>query len=492
MNTFSCLGRSFGVVTILFFLNACNNNTTTPSTSVENPRYSAEVEQRIARVISKLQVETPVDGQFRSDSLYNRMRYFHTPGISVAVINDGKLEWARGFGIKETNANDSIDVNTLFEAGSVSKPVFALGVMKLKQDGVLDLDKDVNEYLKSWKIPANSDWQPVITLRQLLSHTAGTTVHGFPGYMKSEEIPSLPQVLDGSGPANTNAVRVNLLPGTQFRYSGGGITIAQLTVMDVTGKPFPSLMRENLFDPLKLKYSTYEQPLPDSKEQMASTASPWKGQPIKGRYHVYPEMAAAGLWTNPSELAQLVLEVQKALEGNSTFFKKETMEEMMRPQKVMKEIGIGFFLESKGDSARFGHNGWDEGFVALLTAYKKGGKGAIIMVNSNEGYSIMDELIKSIAKEYNWPDYLPSSVKKATSTDKTDYAGNYSNEDSIEMKIIMVDNQPQLVYQHQHPLPLQKSTDNYYYNPSTNFKIFFKGGELRFEQQGSSKVFKKK
>ncbi|HYJ38408.1 MAG TPA: hypothetical protein VEV87_07310, partial [Chitinophagaceae bacterium] len=230
----------------------------------------------------------------------------------------------------------------------------------------------------------------------------------------------------------------------------------------------------------------------DSKAHLASSASPWKGQPLNGKYHVYPEMAAAGLWTNPSELALLVLEVQKALEGNSNFFKKETMEEMMKPQKVMKDIGIGFFLDSKGDSARFGHNGWDEGFVALLTAYKKGGKGAIIMVNSNEGYSIMDELIRSIAKEYNWPDFLPSTTKSATSSDKTDYAGSYYTEDSLEMKIIMADNQPQLVYQHQHPLPLQKSTDNYYYNPSTNFKIFFKDKELRFEQQGSSKVFKKK
>ena len=148
MNTFSRLARFLVLMSIVSLLHSCNNNATTASTTVENPRYSAEVEQRISRVISNLQVETSVDRQFRSDSLYNRMRYFHTPGISVAVINDGKLEWARGFGVKEMNSTDSIDVNTLFEAGSVSKPVFALGVMKLKQDGVLDLDKDVNEYLE--------------------------------------------------------------------------------------------------------------------------------------------------------------------------------------------------------------------------------------------------------------------------------------------------------------------------------------------------------
>ena len=471
-------------------LYSCNGK---PSAAANNPKYTPEVEQRIARVMNSLQVETPVENQFRNDSLYNRMRYYHTPGVSVAVINDGKLEWARGFGVKEINSGDSIDIHTLFEAGSVSKPVFALGVMKLKQDGTIDLDKDVNQYLKSWKVPANNDWQPVITLRQLLSHTAGTSVHGFPGYMKSEDIPTVPQILNGAGSANTAAVRVNMLPGTQFRYSGGGTTIAQLTVTDVLGKSFPEIMREKLFDPLKLQYSTYEQPLPGAKENMASTASPWKGQAIKGRYHVYPEMAAAGLWTNPAELATLVLEVQKALEGKSTFLKKETIDEMLTPQKIASHIGIGFFLESKGDSTRFGHNGWDEGFVALLTAYKKGGKGAIIMVNSNEGYSIMDELIRAIAKEYNWPDYLPSATKSATQgDDKTDYSGSYFNQDSIEMKIITLNNQPQLVYQHQNPVPLQRSADNYYFSPTMNFKIHLKDKELRFEQNGSSNVFKKK
>lgn len=359
------------IITILF-LYSWNYKTTSWS---NNPAYASEIEQRIARVISNLQVETAIEAQFTSDSIYNRMRHYHTPGLSVAVINDGKLEWARGFGLKEANSNDSVGIHTLFEAGSVSKPIFALAVMKMKQDGMISLDKDVNQYLKSWKVPANKDWQPVITLRQLLSHTAGTTVHGFPGYRKSEEIPTVQQILNGSRPANTPAVLVNILPGTQFRYSGGGTTIAQLTISDHLAKPFPAIIREKLFDPLKLQYSTYEQPLPDVKEHIASTAFPWKGQPVTGRYHVYPEMAAAGLWTNPSELASLVLEVQKAHAGKSTFFMKETIDEMFTPQKVAPHIGIGFFLQSKGDSARFGHNGWDEGFVTFLTAYKKRKRG---------------------------------------------------------------------------------------------------------------------
>ncbi len=474
---------------ILFLLFSCKEK---QESKVENPRYSAEVEARISRIISSLQVPTSINDEYRLDSLHSRMNYFHTPGISVAVINDGKIEWARGFGMRNLNSSDSVDINTLFEAGSVSKPVFALGVMKLKEEGKLDLDKDVNQYLKSWKVPANGDWQPVLTLRQLLSHTAGLTVHGFPGYQKSENIPSVPQILNGAPPANTNAVKVNMMPGTGFRYSGGGTTVAMLSVMDHLGKPFPTIMRETLFDPMKLTYSTYEQPLPADKEAMASTAFPWKGNAIPGGYHVYPEMAAAGLWTNPTELATLAIEVQKALEGKSSFYKKETIDEMLTPQKVMNGIGIGFFLESKGDSARFGHNGWDEGFVANFIAYRKLGKGVVIMVNSNEGYEIMDELIRAIAKEYNWPDFTRTGRQSSEATgDIEPFVGTYKSSDSVEIKIINLNNRLQLVYQNQNPLPLVLSKEKFYYTPSMNFKIFLDKNELRFEQNGPPKVFKR-
>ena len=172
--------KLFYLLTVVAFF-SCNNKQEVAKGG--NPRYSDEIEKRIANVMNNLQVATAVNDVYRLDNVNNRMAYYHTPGISVALINDGKIEWARGFGLK--NETDSVDVNTLFEAGSVSKPVFALGVMKLKQDGKIDLDKDVNQYLKSWKVPANGDWQPVLTLRQLLSHTAGLTVHGFPGYQKS-------------------------------------------------------------------------------------------------------------------------------------------------------------------------------------------------------------------------------------------------------------------------------------------------------------------
>ncbi len=471
-------------------LGGCSNRN---ERKLNNPKYAPEVEVSIQRIINNLQVRTSVEGVYESKSLAGQLKYYHTPGLSIAVFNNGKIEWARGFGIRNEITQDSVDINTLFEAGSVSKPIFAMAVMRLKQKGILDLDKDVNEYLKSWKIPANKDWQPKITLRQLLSHTAGLTVHGFPGYLKSEPIPTLPQLLNGEYPANTGPVIVNILPGTTFRYSGGGTTVAQLTLMDVTGKPFPAIMKEELFNPLALKYCTYAQPLPDSLEGIASTAFPYKGRPINGRFHVYPEMAAAGLWSNPSELATLLIEVQRGLKGESSLYKKETIEEMLKPQKIMSEIGIGFFLESKGDSTRFGHNGWDEGFVAMAKAYKNLGKGAVILVNSNEGYELMDEIMHAIAIEYQWPDYTPPVKKEAkfTKEEIKKNVGSYIEGDN-EFKIEESENCLRLIYQNQDPIVITKNDEGNFTNPQLNFSISFANDSLKFTQQGNTRIYKRK
>ena len=232
-----------------------------------------DVERRIENVINGLLPETALDNQYGPKaSLTNRMAYYHTPGVSIAVVKDFKIDWARGFGMKEWGKRSPITETTLFEAGSISKPIFAMAVMRLVQEGKLDLDKDVNGYLTSWKIPPNGSWQPHITLRQLLSHSAGMTVHGFPGYLRSERVPSVLEVLDGLPPANTARIEVNIVPGTQVRYSGGGITVAQQLVVDVLGQPFPKIMHELILEPAGMKHSTYEQPLTKAWQSSAATA----------------------------------------------------------------------------------------------------------------------------------------------------------------------------------------------------------------------------
>jgi len=271
----------------------------TPST----PTTSQPSHQRITRIENYLIPDSPLRCQSpRTITLAERMNTLVTPGVSIAVIEDGKIAWAKGWGVREAGQPDPVTPQTLFQAASISKPVTALAVLRLVEQGRLDLDEDVNAYLTSWKVPANDGWQPVVTLRQLLSHTGGTTVHGFPGYPPDQPLPTAVQVLEGGPLANTDPLVVNVLPGTVNRYSGGGTTIVQQMLVDVLGQPFPQIMREWVLGPLGMERSTYEQPLPPHRRQEAATAHPSGGTPQPGRWHVYPEMGAAGLWTTPSDL----------------------------------------------------------------------------------------------------------------------------------------------------------------------------------------------
>lgn len=260
-------------------------------------------EQHTERVINNLLPTMVLEGKFGlPKNLYERLAHYHTPGISITVINDFAIEWACGFGVCEVGTTREVTPDILFQAASISKPVFALAVMRLVQEGQLDLDEDVNNYLTSWRVPAIADWQPRITLRQLLSHTAGLTVHGFPGYRNSELLPNTVQVLNGEPPANTDKVEVNIIPGIHHRYSGGGTTVAQQVLVDVLGKPLPEIMHELVLDPLGMTNSTYQQPLSNNWLTKTATAHSFSGVPLAGKHHVYPEMAAAGLWTTPSDL----------------------------------------------------------------------------------------------------------------------------------------------------------------------------------------------
>jgi len=349
-------------------------------------------------------------------------------------------------------------------------------VMRLVQERKLDLDKDVNEYLISWKIPANGSWQPHVTLRQLLSHSAGMTVHGFPGYLRSEKLPSVLEILDSRPPANTPRIEVNIVPGTQVRYSGGGITVAQQLVVDVLGEPFPGIMRELVLVPSGMKHSTYEQPLPRNRQGSAATAHPYKNHPLDGKWHVYPEMAAAGLWTTPSDLARAGIQLQLALKGDSNcVLSRETAIAMLTPG-IEEEIGIGFFLSGTDRNVRFGHNGWDEGFVAEMTMYKETGSGAVIMINSNEGNPMLYEIERAIAREYNWSGYFPEDKKSVTLSDSTmgKLVGTYSNNNGFEYSVTRENGH--LFFKPPGQLPIE-----IYPASETNFWMKILNAEIRFD-----------
>jgi CubicO group peptidase (beta-lactamase class C family) len=217
-------------------------------------------------------------------SLAEVMAQCNIPGVGLAVVADGGIVWAGGFGVRSAESGDAVDAETIFQAGSISKPVAALCALRLVTDGTLALDEDVNDHLTSWRVPAFAGWSPRLTLRQLLSHTAGLTVHGFPGYPRNAKAPDLIDVLEGCG--NTAAVRVRTVPGLQFSYSGGGYCVLQQLLIDVTGEPFPELARALVLEPLGMRDSTYEQPLPQLRWPQAASGHRTAGRPVDGGWHV--------------------------------------------------------------------------------------------------------------------------------------------------------------------------------------------------------------
>ena len=256
------------------------------------------VAERMRRVEQGLLTPVVLKGTAPGMSLPDRMANYRVPGISIAIINDGRIEWAKGYGVTEAGGSTPVDTSTLFQAASISKPVAAMAALRLVEQGKLSLDADVNASLRTWRLPGNDFTRTEkVTLRRLLSHNAGTTVHGFRGYAQGEAVPSVVQILNGERPANSAAVRVDTLPGALWRYSGGGTTIVQLLMHDVTGKAFPTLMRESVLGPVQMVHSGYEQPLPAARGPFAAIGHSSSGAAIAGKWHTYPELFAAGLWT---------------------------------------------------------------------------------------------------------------------------------------------------------------------------------------------------
>jgi CubicO group peptidase (beta-lactamase class C family) len=362
---------------------------------------AADVRQRISAVETGLGPQRT--GQPRS-KIVDRMRALQVPGVSVAVIHGYQIECAKGYGLADRESGTAVSEDTLFQAASISKTLTALAALKLVERRTLDLNRDVNRQLKSWKVPTNQfTRQHAVDLRSLLSHKAGTTVHGFAGYPAGHRLPTLREILDGTKPANSAPIRVDKVPGQGFRYSGGGTMIVQRLMMDATNKQFPELMRTSVLVPLEMSSSTFQQPLPPALRPKAASGYDAKGVRIPGRWHVYPEMAAAGLWTTPSDLARYVIELELAYEGKSKkVLGREMIRQMLTPQNG-GPAGLGPFLGNRGSVRQFSHNGGNAGFRCQFVGLLDRGDGAVVMTNSDSGDPLIDEILKSIAAVYGWP-----------------------------------------------------------------------------------------
>ncbi|KAA3440055.1 serine hydrolase domain-containing protein [Rufibacter hautae] len=399
----------------------------------------APAAKEIRQVENNLIPFVPVNG-FAGWNLHERMKHYRVPGLSIAVIKDFKIAWAKGYGLADTLKKTPVTTQTMFSAGSISKLVMAAAALRLVQDGKLALDAPINQYLTSWKIPENDFTRKTpITLRMLLSHTGGTTQSSYFGFTPDKKpMPTIVDILSGTAVAESRPVVVNSEPAKEFRYSGGGSIIAQLALMDVSKMDFASLVKKTVFDPLGMQHSTFAQPLPlefSAKAAWAYSSAPW----FKGMPYVYPQQAAAGLYTTPTDLARFFIDLQNGYRGKGKLLQQTLAQQMFTPQVTVSEgfykeqMGLGPFLLQRTDNQEnkgiyFEFTGVNAGFLAYGIASLTEGYGVVIMLNSGDDVNgLGKEIRRAVAKTYGWYHFLPEAITPlALSTAELDqFTGRY-------------------------------------------------------------------
>jgi CubicO group peptidase (beta-lactamase class C family) len=356
--------------------------------------------------VARRDTRTQLSGSISDPAVVQRaLKQFNVPGVSIAIIRDFKVAHAVAYGVADAETGTPVTTSTMFQAASISKPVAAMASLKAVQEGRFGLDQDINTILRSWKLP-EGQWTATtkVTPRTLMSHTSvAGDGFGFPGYAPSAPLPTLAQILDGvQPPSNLRAVRLERAPFTGFEYSGGGVTIQQLVLADAVGKPFAQIAREWVLDPIGMSNSTYEQPLPAARHAQAARAHNRMGARSADPWHVYPEQAAAGLWTTATDLARFASEVQLAALGRSTRVLSHSLaREMLSPVGV-GPYAVGFDVSKQGEGWYFAHGGSNWGFQCDLVAHVSKGYGAVIMTNGDGGGALIQQLRRLIQQEYKW------------------------------------------------------------------------------------------
>jgi CubicO group peptidase (beta-lactamase class C family) len=374
--------------------------------------YGAAAQQRanlvpdeVGLLIARIEgPQSPWRGGLDSLTIQQLMERFRVPGVSVAVIKDFRIHWAKAYGVADVETGQAVDEGTLFQAASISKPLTAMAALRLAQEGLFSLDDDVNTLLKSWEVPASAlTAEAPVTPRSLFSHSSGADDgFGFPGYDPSAPRPTLVQILKGEAPTNVGSVVFARPPYRAYKYSGGGTTIMQLALTELTGIPFADLLRQRVLEPLGMTGSTYEQPIPDALAPRAARAHNGAGRRMGAPWHVYPEQAAAGLWTTPSDLARFVIEVQKAYRGPAgSVLTQASVREMLAPVGV-GPFGVGLTLERRGEGWYFSHGGSNWGFRANFVGHFRNGYGLAVMTNGDNGSAVIAEIESRVAAAYGW------------------------------------------------------------------------------------------
>lgn len=455
----------------------------------EAPAPPPSVDAEIAAVETELPT-VRLEGRAEADlTLTEWMAALDVPGLSIAVIQDGRIAWARGYGVLEAGTDDAVTEDTLFQSASISKPLTALALLHHVELGDFDLDAPVNDYLGDWQLTdgaGSSDHG--VTLHQLLAHTAGVTPGGFPGYTEGEPLPTLRDVLDGAPPATNPPARVVGRPGVEVQYSGLGFAVIQYAMVERLGEPFDGILAKSLFLPAGLERTALE-PSPGS----IALAHDVDGAPIPGGWHRYPETAAAGIWSTPSDLARVLIEVTNASHGDSDRILSQATAEMMLTE-VLDGHGLSWVLDGEGASRSFSHSGGNAGYRAHIRMLPETGQGLVMMSNSDNGHLLFSPLLHSVATVYDWPDEPEREVQRNVAVRilaaqglldvnvprelLERYVGRYELEPGFELDVSLEDGQLTVQLGEQPRLTVYpESRDTFYYREVNAQLTFVLGDE---------------
>lgn len=379
---------------------------------LETP-LEAQISAVSAQAAIELAQTQPSEDGLGTSTVAELMEEFGVPGVSVAVIQDFKIHWAKAYGVADVETGQLVDIETMFQAASISKPVAAMGVLRAVQDGLFSLDDDINDILDSWTLDGREFTRNrPVTPRTLTSHTSGLgDGFGFPGYDPEQPLPTTVQILEGHELSNVGSVFMEREPLTFYEYSGGGVTVMELALSDVRRRPFVDVLQEGVLAPIGMTRSSYAQPISPEHNQNAARAHDNNGESRGPKWHVYPEHAAAGLWTTPTDLARLIIEVQRSARGESNRVLSQSMiQEMLNPVGV-GPFAVGFTVSKIGEGWYFSHGGSNWGFRALMLAHKVKGYGLVVMTNADQGSTVINEISRRIQYTYNW-DSVASAVAR--------------------------------------------------------------------------------
>ena len=427
---------------LLVFMGSCTSKPKDPNVPEVQAGNTNCVSQKGSSE-RKAQLENGIRGQVKFlgvpenlSSITRKMTEYNIPALSLAVLRQGEIAWAELYRNADFSETQKLDCSAIFQAASLSKPVTFMAALRMQAAGDIDLDDNIQKYLKDFVLPLGKQTaENPVTLRNIFSHTSGITPGGYQGYAKDLPMPSDLDVLKGSEGVNSPAIEVVTTPNETLGYSGGGYTLAELALQNIYNDEFSSIMKKWILEPAGMKHSEFTQPLPASKWDQAARGHTPSGEVVEGGWRNHPEQAAAGLWSNAVDMAQFLIEIYRAYQGQSSIFSQADIISILGDERDGHVYG--FLVNRSGDDISLTHYGGNAGYRTGMTISLKSGNGLVYLINSDNGGALGNELLLSASQVYNWEHFKQTIAEREHVSPEVlkGLSGQYKWNDQIDLSI---------------------------------------------------------